>query len=167
MADRVSASITIGGKIRAELVEALVDAINEEGLSFEYDGGPITADEIAFGEPLELFATQVAWGAFDTLEDFCRAHDLPYSRWYEACAGAWGSGRSIYRGDANTSTCLLVDEYDASEHGHILIDAATARTLGSYEAIIAYFATADFAVPSIEIIPTTALPQTDATAVPA
>lgn len=75
-ADRVSASITIGGKLPTMMIEQLFDAINEEGLSLEYDGGPVTADEYASGEHLQLYVNEVAWGSFDTLEAFCRQHGL-------------------------------------------------------------------------------------------
>jgi hypothetical protein len=88
MSDRVPASITIGGQLPAALIEDLITAINEEGLSLEYDRGPIGADEIAGGEPLTLYANEVAWGCFHVLEDFCQEHQLPYRRWHGAYAGS-------------------------------------------------------------------------------
>ena len=174
MADRVSATITIGGISLPSLVDALVETINAEGLSLEWDGGAITPADLAIGKPMTLYANEVAWGAFNMLEDFCRKHGLAYRRWYGSYSGSWGSGRSVYRG-ANTTTCRDVDtsscrpvvtEYATSDDDEVMIDAEAAQRLGSYEAILAYFAEADFEVPPLTIVDPTPSPRTAATACP-
>ena len=168
MADRVSAQITIGGSLPASAVPALIAAIKDEGLSTEYDGEPFDPSELVSGDPLTLCGHEVAWGTFRILEAFCRTHRLAYNRWYGACSGAWGSGRSIYRGAQELREGEAgVDDFDASDDDQTLMGEQLARHLGSYEAIIAHFERASFAVPPLEITGATDCARTDATAVPA
>ena len=168
MADRVSAQITIGGSLAASACAGLIAAIQDEGLSTEYDGEPFEPGQLVSGEALILCGHEVAWGTFRILEAFCRTHRLAYSRWFGACSGAWGSGRSIYRGAQELREGEEgVDEYDASDDDQTLIGEQLARHLGSYQAIIAHFERASFAVPPLEITDATDCARTDATAVPA
>ena len=168
MADRVSAQITIGGSLAASACAGLIAAIQDEGLSTEYDGEPFEPSELVSGYPLTLCGHEVAWGTFNALEAFCRTHRLAYSRWFGACSGAWGSGRSIYRGAQELREGEEgVDDYDASDDDQTLIGEQLARHLGSYQAIIAHFERASFAVPPLEITGATDCARTDATAVPA
>ena len=168
MADRVSAQITFGGSLPASALPELIAAIQDEGLSTEYDGEPFEPSELFSGEALTLCAHEVAWGTFRILEAFCRTHRLAYSRWFGTCSGAWGSGRSIYRGaDETRDGEEGVDDYDASDDDQTLMGEQLARHLGSYEAIITHFERASFAVPPLEITDATDYARTDATAVPA
>ena len=168
MADRVSAQITIGGSLPASAVPSLIAAIQDEGLSTEYDGESFEPSKLVGGCPLTLCAHEVAWGTFNILEALCRTHRLAYSRWHGACSGAWGSGRSIYRGVHETREGEEgVDDYDASDDDQTLMGEQLARHLGSYEAIIAHFERASFAVPPLKITGATDCARTDATAVPA
>ena len=59
MADRVSASITLGGTISPFAYTELADIIAAEGLSTEWDGEPFETDHRTEGEPLRLFAHEV------------------------------------------------------------------------------------------------------------
>ena len=175
MADRVSVTITLGGTIAPTLVDQLIAAINSEGLTLEYEGGePIGPQDLINGQPLTLCAHEVAWGTLNLVEDFCREHCLPYCRSYASFPGGWSGGRSIYRG-VDMVTALHVDsentphvvsEYIASDNDEIMIDAETAERLGSYDAIMDYFADADFTVPPLEIIDLTASRQMDAIVCP-
>ena len=168
MADRVTAQITIGGRIPASAIPGLIEAIQAEGLSTEYDGPPFEPDELVDGEALTLCAHEVAWGDFRELELFCRTQRLAYSRWFGACSGAWGAGRSIYRGVEETREGEEgIDDYDASDDDHTLLGEQLARHLGSYEAILAHFERANFTVPPLEIVDATSCARTAATAVPA
>ena len=63
MADRVSAQITIGGIIAASALPGLIAAIQDEGLSTEYDGVPFEPGELVSGCALTLCAHEVAWGS--------------------------------------------------------------------------------------------------------
>jgi hypothetical protein len=156
MADRCSASITIGGTLGAVHLPTLLTLIEREGLTIDYDDGTFDPGDLVSGEPLTLCAHEVSWGSFKELEPFCRAHQLAYSRWNGACAGVWGCGRSVYRGIAEPRDGGdAVDEYDVSE-GDILIGEQLARKLGTFDAVLAHFAAADFQVPSLVIEPDTA-----------
>lgn len=166
MADRCSASIVLGGTLAPEHVPALVQAVHDEGLATDYEAADFSLGDIVSGEPLFLCAHEVSWGTFNILEEFCRAHKLAYSRWFGACPGVWGCGRSVYRGEAEIREgSYALDEYDASEDDHILMGEQLARQLGSFEAILEHFAAAEFFVPPLTI--TAAVdPQTQAIAAP-
>ena len=152
MADRVSAQITLGGKLAGSAVPELIAAIEAEGVAPDYEGTQFEAADLFNGEPLTLCASEVAWGTFNVLEAFCRTHGLAYRRWFGACSGVWGAGRCIYRGSGETRDGpQVIDDYDASDDDQTLLGEQLARHLGSYEAIIAHFARASFAVPPLEI----------------
>jgi hypothetical protein len=61
MADRCSASITIGGKLAAADLPRLLTLISDEGLSTEFDGPKFELTELVSGEPLLLCAHEVSW----------------------------------------------------------------------------------------------------------
>lgn len=65
MADRVSASITIGGTLPRSLLPDLAALVQAEGLSTEWDGETFTLAMFREGVPLELMAHEVAWGRFE------------------------------------------------------------------------------------------------------
>lgn len=81
MADRTSASITIGGTLPRSLLPDLATLVQAEGLSTEWDGEPFTLSMFREGVPLELMAHEVAWGRFEHLETWCVEHGLPFTRW--------------------------------------------------------------------------------------
>lgn len=145
MADRVSASITIGGALGAALLPDLLAAIANERLSTEWDGEPFAADQLACGEPLRLMAHEVAWGRFEELEAFCLTHGLPFVRWSGAYAGQLGAERTVFTGSGEPQS------YAADEDDDILIGRCTVERLGTIEAVIAHFDAADFAVPPLVI----------------
>jgi hypothetical protein len=154
MADRCSASITIGGILAAVHLPALLAIIKQEDLSIDYDEALFDPTDLVSGEQLTLCAHEVSWGIFKELEPFCRAHKLAYSRWNGACAGVWGCGRSVYRGIAEPGEGGdAVDDYDVSDDDQILMGEQLARKLGTFEAVLAHFAAADFDVPPIVIEP--------------
>lgn len=146
MADRVSASITIGGTLPAALLPELLDLIAFEGLSTEWDGEPFDAAELPTDEPLRLMAHEVAWGRFEQLEAFCAEHGLPFARWSGAYAGQWGAERTVFTGSGEPYG------YAADEDDYILIGRCTVERLGSIEAVRAHFDAADFAIPPLSII---------------
>jgi hypothetical protein len=152
MADRCSASITIGGTLPAEQLPAFFAAIAAEDLAIDYGEAAFTPTVMASGESLTLHAYEVAWGIFNILEPFCQTHKLPYTRRNDACIGAWGCTRSVYRGASKTSDGnVMTNEYDVSEDDHILIGEQLVRHLGSFEANLAHFAYANFSVPPLVI----------------
>jgi hypothetical protein len=145
MADRVSASITIGGTLPADALGAFVKIIQRDGLAIEWDGEPFDKSELPDGEPLHLMAHEVAWGRFNELEAFCIANRLPFARWSGAYAGQWGAERVVFTGTGEP------ESYAADEDDYVLMGRCTAERLGSYAAILAHFDAADFTVPPLVI----------------
>ena len=145
MADRVSASITIGGRLLSTLLPEFIALIEQEGLSTQWDGEPFTVSDLPESGGLELMAHEVAWGRFEALEAFCIKNALPFSRWSGAYPSQWGAERVVFSGSGEPQS------YAADEDDYILIGRCTAERLGSFAAIVAHFDAADFAVPSLAI----------------
>ena len=143
MADRVSASIALGGSITAAQLEALTQLIADEGLSTEWDGEPFGPSQITPCEPLQLYAHEVAWGMFEELEAWCREHRVPYVRWSGGYGSEWGAERVVFDGAGEPRS------YDADENDRIFVDRATVERLGSVEAILAHFDAAEFTLPPL------------------
>src|SRR3546814_13795274 len=87
MADRVSASIVLGGTMSAADYAALTELIALEGLSIEWDGEPFEPEPRNVGEPPSLFAHEVAFGRFEAPEAWCREARIVDSRWSGSYAG--------------------------------------------------------------------------------
>ncbi|WP_454883433.1 hypothetical protein [Sphingomonas oryzagri] len=141
MADRVSASITIGGALDADRYAELANMIAAEGLSIEWDGEPFETHHRTIGEPLTLHALEVAWGYFSDLEAWCVSVELPFVCWSGGYPTQWGPSRVIFRGTGEPET------YTADEDEQVILCRETIERLGSYAAIIAYFEAADFEPP--------------------
>ena len=146
MADRVSASIVIGGRVTASLYEELADVIAGEGLSTEWDGPTFEPEHRSPGEPLSLYAHEVAWGRFEVLEAWCIENKLRFSRWSGAYQGQWGAERVVFTGDGEPSS------YPADEDDHVMLAHEMAEKLASIEAITGYFNAADVSIPPLEIV---------------
>ncbi|QGP79404.1 hypothetical protein [Sphingobium sp. CAP-1] len=145
MADRVSASITIGGTLPSVLLPEFIALIENEGLSTEWDGDVFTGSELPENAALDLMAHEVAWGRFEQLEAFCMTNALPFSRWSGAYPGQWGAERLVFTGSGDPVS------YAADEDDYILIGRCTAERLGSFAAIVAHFDAADCVVPPLVI----------------
>ena len=145
MADRVSASIVIGGLISKSAYAELVEIIGNEGLSIEWDGETFEPTHRAVGQPLSLYAHEVAWGYFEALESWCARNQLPFVRWSGGYGGQWGPERVVHQGDG-TPTSYAVTEDDT-----VVIAREALEKLGSLEAVLAHFAAADFAVPPLVV----------------
>ncbi len=145
MADRVPASIQIGGNISAAVFAELLHIIAFEGLSSEWGGEPFDPASRIVGEPLALFDESCAWGKIDNLEAFCVEHGLPFVRWSGSYPGEWSPERLVYRG---TRT---VDSYMIDENDRVLLDRRLLVDLGSIDAAMAYFDAAEFEVPPLVI----------------
>ncbi|MEE9433731.1 MAG: hypothetical protein V3V15_05795 [Sphingorhabdus sp.] len=145
MADRVSASITIGGKITPAQFEELTVLIANEGLSLDWDSEPFAADQRAEGESLRLCAYDVPWGMFEALEQYCCGHNIAYTRWCGACPGNFGAERIVYDGKSRPYN------YDVNDDDLIMLAVQTVEQLGSMRAIRAYLKPAAFEVPPLVI----------------
>jgi hypothetical protein len=145
MADRVSASITIGGIIAAADYAQLCAIIADEGLSIEWDGEAFEPEHRTPGKPLSLHAHEVAWGRFAILEPWCVANGLSFARWSGAYGGEWDAERVVFTGKGEPIA------YIADENDHVVINRATVERLGSIEAILAWFDAADITVPPLVV----------------
>lgn len=145
MADRVSASIVIGGTLTASAYAEIAEIIADEGLSIEWDGAQFEPDHRTFGEPLSLYAHEVAWGRFEELEAWCVENKLAFSRWSGGYGSQWGPERVVFTGQGEPMSCAT-DEDD-----YIVIGRGTVEKLGSIEAILAYFDAANVAIPPLVV----------------
>lgn len=145
MADRVPVTFTLGGILSPETYIDLVAVIAAEGLSTEWDGPAFEPSHRTVGEPLELFANEVAWGKVEALETFCQDHGLPYRFWAGGFFAEWSAERIVFRGEGAPDS-VIVDESD-----RVLIDRHEAARRGSVEAILAYFDEAEFDVPALVV----------------
>lgn len=143
MADRVSASIVVGGSLSTSAFADLVTIIGNEGLSIEWDGEAFEPHHRTIGQPLSLYAHEVSWGYFNELENWCAEHHVPFARWCGGYGGAWGPQRVVHTGDGTLAS------YAVTEDDEVVIAREMLEKLGSYEAVLAHFAAADFAVPQL------------------
>lgn len=145
MADRVSASITLGGALPRARLEDLVSITCAEGLSTQWDGPEFRATDIPAGEPLTLMAHQVPWGRFEELEAFCVEHGLRFSRWCEAYPGGWDGERMVFDGSGEPRS------YRVTESDTVVVTLYEIRTMGAMDAVEAHFASAEVTIPPLTI----------------
>ncbi|OUC56757.1 hypothetical protein CA262_08130 [Sphingobium sp. GW456-12-10-14-TSB1] len=148
MANRVSASIRLGGSLPPAIYDELAQIILTEGLAVEWDGEPFDPSDPSHrtpGKPLDLYAHEVSGGCFEELEDRCIALKLPYLRSCDGYPGEWSPERVVFTGEGEPVS------YPADEAGHVVMNRGTAERLGSLEAIVAWFDAADFRVPPLII----------------
>jgi len=145
MADRVSASIRIGGVLARADLPALSSIVAEERLSTDWDGSDFIESVIPADGPLELMANEVAWGRFELLEQFCVTHCLPFVRWSGGYVGSWEAERVVFDGAGDQRS------FTVTESDQVVITRGEARHLGTIEAIHAYFASADPCLPPLTI----------------
>jgi hypothetical protein len=147
MADRVSASIVIGGEVTPAQFEQLCPLIAHNDLRLDWDGEPFAPDQINKGEPLRLCAHETPWGMFDDLEQYCCNEHLPYVRWSGSCPGSFGAERIVFDGKTGPLN------YSVDEDDHVVLHEQTIDQLGSIRAIRAYLKPASFVVPALRIAP--------------
>lgn len=145
MADRVSANITIGGSVSPEQLAALAVHIAAEDLRVEWGGEAFDPGRIEPDQPLRLFADEVAWGSFETLEQYCCDQQIAYQRWSGACSGSFGAERIVYDGK-NGPLNFAVDDDD-----RLVLHVQTIERLGSMRAIRRYVAEAEFDIPAFVV----------------
>lgn len=143
MADRVSASITLGGVLPRALLEEFVAVVAGEALSTEWDGPAFLATDIRSDGPLDLMAHQVPWGRFEELEGFCIEHGLRFARWCEAYPGGWDGERLVFDGAGEPRS------YRVTDSDTVVLALDEIRAMGSMEAVEAHFASADIAIPAL------------------
>lgn len=145
MGDRVSVSITIGGRLPAALVDDFVCLLQAERLSTEWGGELFDRDQFPQDEPLRLFAHEVRNGEIGEVEDFCCSNDLPFVRWSGA-SGSFDAELVIWTGEGERHS------FTADDNQKIVLGADEARELGSFEAITAHFAEGDYEPPTFQVV---------------
>jgi hypothetical protein len=145
MADCVSASIIIGGRVSPDDFVTLCRLIANEDLRIDEDGEPFTPEFRVEGEPLQLFDHQAIGGHFPVLELWCIRHGLPYSRWCAGYTGSWLPEREVFTGEDDVAT------YPANENGATVATREILDQHDSVESLRAWFAAADFQTPPLEI----------------
>lgn len=146
MADRVAASITIGGTVTGADFITLCRLIAAEDLSVEEDGDPFSPADWTYGEPLQLFDHQAIGGQFEALEAWCVQRSLPFVRWCAGYPGGWEPERVVFTGTGAIQT------YPATERGNAI---ATRDTLNLHENLAtlrAWFDAAHFEIPPLDIL---------------
>lgn len=146
MADRVAASITIGGIIPADDYITLCRLIAEEDLSVEDDGDTFTPADRIEGQPLRLFDHQAIGGQFKALEAWCIHHGLAFSRWCAGYTGSWQAERVVFTGEG------FAEVYPANEKGTVVATLDTLNLHQNIATLRAWFAAADFEVPPLVIL---------------
>lgn len=145
MANRVSASIRLGGLLLPAAYEELGEIILAARLSIEWDGELFDPSHRTPGKPLDLYAHEVIGGRFEELEDRCVELKLPFVRSCDGYPGEWSPERVVFTGEGGPAS------YPADEAGHVVMNRGTAERLGSHEAIIAWFDAGDFRVPPLVV----------------
>jgi hypothetical protein len=143
MSDRVSANITIGGKITPVIYDTLALLICDEALCLDPDGDLFFPGTPIAAEPLHLCAHEVPWGKFEALEQYCCDQGIAYRRWSGACPGSFGAERIVFDGKTGPLN------YDADEDDRIMLSAEIITQLGSIRAIRAYLKPTIFEVPPL------------------
>ena len=91
MSEHLPAEITIGGKVRRSMAEAMCEVIAGEGVALDWGEArfrPQTVDELLAARSddgddvtlLRLCDDQASWGEFEELETFLRDNDIAYIR---------------------------------------------------------------------------------------
>lgn len=145
MVDRVAASVVIGGDISATDYAGLIDLIASHDLRVEWEGEPYDPEQRTVGEALSLYDQHAAWGRFDRLEAWCMGKGLPFVRWCGGYCAQWGSERLVFTGAGDPLA------YGADDEDELVIGREMVRALGTFDAILAYFAAGDFKVPPLRV----------------
>ncbi len=102
MADRVSASLKVGGVLPSSALPELIELIQQEGVgpdwgeSFQTEGD-LLAHLRNGASGVTFYAFRVRNGEFEDLQDFCARHGLTYVLSFDGLGGGWAPGRRIRR----------------------------------------------------------------------
>lgn len=140
MGEYVNASIRFGGKLPAEKAPELLELLHEKGLDPDWGhSGPVELEDLRSNA---FFASNdVNYGNLDELQAFGEENGLWYV--YECDSGPeWDAQTEVY--DPTTGKTR-----DFVGNQQVAITLGTVKELGSYEAVLAYFATD---LPPFEIV---------------
>ena len=154
MGDRTSVAIEIGGNLDAALLPELIEAIEADGLDFDWGMSEVTKDTLLSwitpdaekpeGSSLYLTAHKVNYASLETLESFCAEHGLPYRKEWDA-GGDYGAGGELFDGQKTV-------KYTTSQiGGSPALTAHEIRSFGGYEKLLAYLDTLQAPVPPLRL----------------
>lgn len=146
MADRASASIVIGGTLPQDVIPAFLYAVEMDHGRLDWEGEPVDHGALQREEPLHICAYDLPGGIFDTLEPFCELHGLPFVRSSGGCGGVFGPERVVFAGEGPAR------HFEMNESEQIVATYPEIADLGSMEAIAAWFASAEFTPPPLQIL---------------
>ncbi len=138
MADRSPAQITIGGQIPLACIPALLRMITLDHALTLYSDEPVDEDHFMIGSVLELSISQAVGGSAENIEDFCMNHGISFVRNSDGCPGSYDAKRLLFSGNGHPRY------YALSEAGEVMLDHFEFQTLGSYEAVEAWFREAEW-----------------------
>ncbi len=147
MSDCVPAAIRIGGILLPAEIAAFTAIVARERLT-RPEGAPFVIAEISGREPIDLVCDAAICGSLDEIEAFCIAHRLPFRRWCGALPGLWEAERLVYDGRSEPRV------YMATDSDLLVATEAEVRSLGSIEAVRAYFCSGDPCIPPFAILGT-------------
>ena len=157
MADRVSATIRIGGRLPAAGLPELIAIIEEDALGPEWDASFNDPEELATylrdgAEGVSFYDDQVANGEFGRLQAFCVHYRLNYVLTYDGYGGQWSPARRIRRPDdeGDGVTCPLTED-----QGEACVSSAQIKALGltTLDEVLQHLERFDLAqVPAFEIV---------------
>jgi hypothetical protein len=165
VSDTCNAEITVGGRIRACCVPALLRVLRDSDLAYEYndtletleDLRDVLAKEAAFYAQHRLTPAGVTFGNsqteggnLDEAEAFCQRRGLPYRQHWDA-GGEWGPGqRYWFPGDAGPQDVAATNDNEVVVHLEHIRQEWAGRTVD--ELLAAYDAIAR-PVPPLEVVP--------------
>jgi hypothetical protein len=123
----------------------LTNMIAFHDLRTEWDGMPFASGQITRGEPLSLYAHEVAWGVFENLEQYCCDNNIAYVRQSDGCAGSFGPERIVYNGKNGPLN------YATDDDDEVVLHISTLEQLATMQAIRAYLKPANYVVPPLVI----------------
>lgn len=147
MADRVPATISLGGVLSRADVTDLLEAIAADGLSAQWDVTACEIETFRFDRPLTLAAHAAASGRFPNIEACCRRLGLTYVRWAGGSPDCYPPSREVFLGAGQPEDFLV------SEDDELLLSLAQVRALGSLQAVEAHAARALCQVPDLVLAP--------------
>ena len=142
MANRVSASLKVGGVLPSSALAEFIELILEQNLGPDWDEyfddeADLSVHLADGAEGVTFYAHEVAGGEFEDLQAFCLRQGLTYVLTYDGFGGEWAPGRRIRRPEdrGEGMTCTLDADMGAA---CISADEITARGFGAVADILAH-----------------------------
>lgn len=141
MAERASATITIGGDMPASLTKAFMELVRDAGAGPDYDGG---VDFLFTGKHrrwtarkrveflakhhgtawLHLEDSEAVGGMFEDLEEWLKSNNIPFDRHSDA-HWEWGALNTYFRPGPEGEALNL--DMDSDYHGNDVVNAHRVR----------------------------------------